>query len=156
MGPATLYALLKCIKQLSEVPAMTGDKGKSVGSSTKRNTSSRGSDSQQPSPPRDQPPIKQKAYRAQGFHTLDGEEVTKILRTILRHDTRRDTIRIRTLAPSADHDGEYTAVFELLDGVDPPVCGPEYPLQGAVITFDTTFEGFTVLRSPNTSEPAIE
>ena len=106
---------------------------------------------------------KPKAYRAIGFPSDDGEQITQILTSVLETIKIEAETRTRAIAPRADKQDEFTAVFIFVDG-DSHQCEGSYKLpishNGSLskpkyISIDSHFRGMTVLHQP-TEGPVIE
>lgn len=99
---------------------------------------------------------KSKAYRAIGFPSGDLEQITQTLTSVLETIEIEAKTRIRAIAPRADKQDEFTAVFIFVDGTSHK-CEGSYQLpisqNGSLsnfkyISIDSRFEGMTILHQP--------
>ncbi len=106
---------------------------------------------------------KPKAYRAIGFPSGDSEQITQTLTSVLKTIEIEAKIWIRAIAPRADKQNEFTAVFIFVDG-DSHQCEGSYKLpisqNGSLskpkyISIDSHFRDMTILHQP-TEGPVIE
>ena len=109
---------------------------------------------------------KSKAYRAIGFPSGDRQQIGQTLTRVLKKINIKAKTRIRAIAPSADKQDVFTAVFVFVDGTSRQ-CEGSHQLQPSTviqsgsfsnleyISIDSNFIGMTILHQP-TEETVME
>ena len=99
---------------------------------------------------------KSKAYRAIGFPSSDPEQIIQTLTSVLKMIKIEIKTRIRAIAPRADKQDEFTAVFIFVDGnsyecegsYQSPISQNGSLSNSEYISIDSHFRGMTILYQP--------